>query len=391
MKKLFFLSGLIICFFISSAQIDNNLINKSIDNLNCSIVTYSLKSNNDKFTLFSKNCDCSSFPDFKIIFKSIPVSESKTIKLSNAIEKLKSRTDLTTLDVDQLVNELAEKIFDDKSNLILYEFKKNHKNDDEYKELLLKISTDIKKIFQEKSLKSNSIDSNANQPENNIQEPIPVEEPKSFFKGFVFEIDIISISFTILLFVLLFLILKNNSKSNIPNNKSQINNKLNNDVLGHTEQIRILLRETQILQNKVKELEYKNIPMNVIVNNPKEVVYNNQPLTNNDSKSNIFYLSNPNSDGSFNDSSSSITYKESASIYKFTRTSPNTATFEIDDRESSIKLALQYPDQAIEPVCDNLNAFNPKSRKIITDTPGTAQLSNGKWKRIKKAQIIYES
>ena len=42
MKKLFFLSGLIICFFISSAQIDNNLINKSIDNLNCSIVTYYL-------------------------------------------------------------------------------------------------------------------------------------------------------------------------------------------------------------------------------------------------------------------------------------------------------------------------------------------------------------
>jgi len=104
-----------------------------------------------------------------------------------------------------------------------------------------------------------------------------------------------------------------------------------------------------------------------------------------------FYLSTPNSDGSFNNSSANPTYKEGASIYKFQSTKDNRAKFKIDEHEASVRLALAYPDKNIDPVCDALNAFDPKARKIYTVEPGIAELIGDKWKVITKAKIRYES
>ncbi len=104
-----------------------------------------------------------------------------------------------------------------------------------------------------------------------------------------------------------------------------------------------------------------------------------------------FYLSTPNSDGSFNNSSTSPSYKEGASIYKFQNTKENQAKFKIDEHEASVRLALAYPDKNIDPVCDASNAFDPKARKIYTVEPGIAELVGDKWKVTQKARIRYES
>ncbi len=105
-----------------------------------------------------------------------------------------------------------------------------------------------------------------------------------------------------------------------------------------------------------------------------------------------FYLSTPNADGSFNNSSASPSYKESASIYKFQNFKDNRAKFKIDEHDASVKLALAYPDKNIDPVCDAQNAFDPKARRIYTVENGIAELSgDNKWKVITKAKIRYES
>ncbi|MEM4710660.1 MAG: AAA family ATPase [Candidatus Woesearchaeota archaeon] len=104
----------------------------------------------------------------------------------------------------------------------------------------------------------------------------------------------------------------------------------------------------------------------------------------------IFYLSTPNSDGSFNNSSASTKYKVGASIYRFTKISDNLAEFEIDQTESSIKLAIQYPDRNIDPACEAQNAYNPKAKTIVTISPGIAELVGDKWIVKEKAEILYE-
>jgi hypothetical protein len=103
------------------------------------------------------------------------------------------------------------------------------------------------------------------------------------------------------------------------------------------------------------------------------------------------YLSIPNFDGSFNDSSASTNYKDGASIYRFTKISNNTASFRIENKEASVQLALQFPDKSIYPVCNAENAFNPNAKSITTITPGIARLEGGKWIIERKAEIRYEA
>jgi len=108
----------------------------------------------------------------------------------------------------------------------------------------------------------------------------------------------------------------------------------------------------------------------------------------------VFYLSTPNSDGSFNVSSAQQIYRLGASIYEFRKLpNSNKATFSIDLRESSVKLALRYAALNIDPVCDAENEFNMNAKRIICKPgkEGQADLSGDKWTVSKKAKIFYES
>lgn len=175
------------------------------------------------------------------------------------------------------------------------------------------------------------------------------------------------------------------------------------------ERIKSLDEAVDLLQRQVKglmKIESAKIPMDVVGSTMPAKPALSQPMQRPVPVSAIaiptppepekivhnFYLSTPNSDGSFNNSSANPTYKEGASIYKFQNFKDNRAKFEIDQHDASIKLALAYPDKNIDPVCDAQNAFDPRARRIYTAEPGIAELSSdNKWKVITKAKIRYES
>ena len=167
--------------------------------------------------------------------------------------------------------------------------------------------------------------------------------------------------------------------------------------------INLLESEVSKLREEVKALAVKlrsaEIPMEIFVGGivakpapqitpqiPVSIPQPEIPTT-----SHIFFLSTPNSDGSFNNSSASLLYKEGASIYKFQNIKENQANFKIDEREASTKLAMRFPDKNIDPVCDAVNKFDPNPKSIFTVEPGLAELVGDKWRVITKARIRYES
>lgn len=166
--------------------------------------------------------------------------------------------------------------------------------------------------------------------------------------------------------------------------------------------IEFLEGEISQLKEEVRKLAVKvdssKIPMEVFVAGEIDTPMKKQELNQRSDKpaeqpaaSGAFFLSTPNSDGSFNNSSANPSYKEGASIYKFMHIKENRAKFWIDERDASVKLALAYPDKNIDPVCDALNAYDPRARKISTREPGVAELIGDKWKVITKAKIRYDN
>lgn len=174
------------------------------------------------------------------------------------------------------------------------------------------------------------------------------------------------------------------------NNKKN-NNKNNKELPATKNEVQDLFGRVNTLESLVEKIREKNEAPAAPPPPPtqKEVAPVEEPVV--ETRKETFYLSTPNSDGTFNDRSSYPSFKEGASIYKFTKSALNKATFCIDEREASIKLALQYPDKSIDPVCEALNAYNPKATRIVTKEPGTAELQGDKWVIQNKAKITYES
>lgn len=105
----------------------------------------------------------------------------------------------------------------------------------------------------------------------------------------------------------------------------------------------------------------------------------------------VFYLSTPNKDGNFNKGSASREFVEGASIYRFTKIDSDSAYFEVDERKDAIRLALQFIDKNIDPVCDTQNAYTSKNSRIRNIEKGVALLKSDKWVVQKKATIRYEN
>lgn len=108
-----------------------------------------------------------------------------------------------------------------------------------------------------------------------------------------------------------------------------------------------------------------------------------------------FYLSTPNSDGTFNISSMSPSYKPTASIYKFIITEEDgksVASFTVADQYESVKDALSSPGSYLDPVCESVNAFSPSAKRIVNLKPGRAFKRGDQWvvEPEDKAVIRYE-
>jgi hypothetical protein len=104
----------------------------------------------------------------------------------------------------------------------------------------------------------------------------------------------------------------------------------------------------------------------------------------------VFYLSTPNSGGAFDVQSALPSFQEGKSIYKFSKTSPTSAEYQIDESEAAARIALQYPDRTIDPVCDGVNPFDPNAKRIVTESAGTASLVGDQWVIKTRARIRYE-
>ncbi len=107
----------------------------------------------------------------------------------------------------------------------------------------------------------------------------------------------------------------------------------------------------------------------------------------------VVFLTTPNQDGSFEDGTAQLIYKDLTTIYQLNKTSPNRGTFQIVSRDGAIGFALQRPNIVIDPVCEPENAWDQSIRTIETvpDGLGEAELIDGRWKVTKKAKIRYVS
>lgn len=103
-----------------------------------------------------------------------------------------------------------------------------------------------------------------------------------------------------------------------------------------------------------------------------------------------FYLSIPNSDGSFNESSIKKSYTEGASIYAFQSIGNNKYEIYFANEESAKKLALVYPDKSINPIFEGISAFNPRAKTLQIIKPAIVELTNGKFNLISKGEIDYD-
>ena len=108
-----------------------------------------------------------------------------------------------------------------------------------------------------------------------------------------------------------------------------------------------------------------------------------------------YYLSTPNSDGTFNTSSMSNQFRPSASVYKFMVTEANgthRAEFTVASDHDAVKDALSSPGSYLDPVCESINPYFSGAKRIVNIRPGKAVKQGDKWvvKPEHKARIRYE-
>lgn len=421
-KKFVFFVFLIALINITHAQVTKETFDKAVNYLNCKSVELALKkSTGDVLSTFQNKCPCSVNVDYGNIIDNIPKSDSKTIDLSEEIETIKNNNEFSDkLSQKEIVNKLTVDVFSNqKKYQKLFEFAEKRRNDTEFNHFISQLKIDLNNQLStttslaassitDTNLKSSSdsaagvFGANPGDNQNNITS-------KSWFDGFTFQIDIFSIILSIILFFIILKLSQYFSSYNIRNQShsakfdkkwvaDKIDDaiiKMNNFSTPSDRELRALKDDLEKLKSNIKELNSKidtsKSPSDSFITNNDQSLGYGQKSPDKPQSQEIIFLSTPNPDGSFNDSSAQSSYKEGASIYKFTKTTSYKAEFQIDDRIACIKLALEYPDKNIDPVCEAVNAFNSKAKRIITVNPGIAELSGDKWKLNRKARIRYEN
>ena len=411
-KKKILIIVMLIFSGISNAQISEDNFKKGVDFLNCKTIGYSLKNKSNLFQQYEQNCPCKNGANIKDInsFLAGTPDVDATIALASEIDLLKN-TFKKNWKTDDAAKLLLETVFNDKNKYQkIFKFSNDRKDDVNFptfkaemkSDLLLILSnknTEIQVLDTQKHLNEVSID-NEDKGATILQNKSSAIEEKSWFDGVTFQIDVFSIVIS-LIFSFFMINLVMSSRKNSTKVPSKEDNHSNRNTIDSNSN-NILTNNIRELNKDVKVLKIQILEINKRINDLKRTSETVLPTPETKSFQEIkqpelkitletFYLSNPNSDGSFNESSASNSYREGASIYRFTKTGSNRANFQIDEKETSIKLALTYPDKSIDPVCDASNAFNPKAKRIITDIPGEAELIGDKWQKTTKAKIRYES
>lgn len=391
----------------SFGQITQESFEKAVDILNCKTVELTLKDEETK-TRFKEECPCNSTSYTKLSQFLKTTDLSVTAELSNEIESLKKEFK-DNFSKDTVIKFLSDNIFNDRTKYQkIYSFAEKRKDKPEfegYKESLFTAIT----AYLEESLAQQVTSKFENQQteiENRILELEKNQRTNEKKLGILGSLSdyLVILAFALgILSLLLALRKKDNYEeilTRILDSKrletfihSQIN--LSKSVAIRSNSTTPELRD---MAERIRDLEKLINRLNKDIENLKQTksTYpSSSPVSKHEvrqpeTKTEILFLSTPNSDGSFNESSASSIYKDGASIYRLIQTSISNAYFQIDEKETSIKLALQYPDKNIDPVCDAENAFNPRSKRISTIKKGEAELQNGKWVINSKAVIRYE-
>jgi len=356
MKFKLILSILLIAFYsLAKAQVSKSDFEKAINYFNCKAVELSLEDRNGDQE-FKKNCDCSGYPAYNEIKKSIPKTVTLTIELSEEIETLKSeyKLNITSQDAIKLI---TEDIFNDETKYRkIVDFAKRRSSHNKFNIFLSNLKNGINLIFSkspnqeangvEENLNLNNYSSSLRDRISKIEEELEKNKPekKAWFEGITFQIDIFSIFISLIIAILIiWIVLKriNNKESEISINvKNYVKERISQSILEKENQylatnsfeLLELSKRVRYLENEIKMITDKN---NSVKNSIQSPYY--QPEPDDFDKVETFYLSTPNADGSFNERSASAIYKEGASIYRFTRISINRAMFQLDEREASIK------------------------------------------------------
>lgn len=423
MKGIYILLVSLIWVHIAGAQVTKTSYNNAIDYLNCKAVGYTLKPEQQKIYNAKCTCEKATYANIKS-FLDDTGNLDVTSQLSSEIDKLKGEYK-KGMSKEETVAFLSNTIFSDKANHPrLFAFADKRKGDDIEKF----------KASLENYLSSNLVVEAAASPvvtpdsENthnrNVSTTTPDTSSKGKTDGVGWPFIIYSMIFAFALAgATLYLALSMSASkrredmdkmgkelkayvadqiAKLPSGDKEVmneqsgnkkNNKYNKDLPATKNEVQDLFGRVNALELLVEKIREKSEAQVVPAPPPapvqKEVLPVEEPVA--EARRESFYLSTPNSNGTFNDTSATTTFKEGASMYRFTKSALNKATFCIDEREASIKLALQYPDKSIDPVCEALNAYNPKATRIVTREPGTAELQGDKWVIQNKAKITYES
>ena len=398
MKKAI-LSVLIVLVGYSPANaqdiIDTGAFNKVVDYLDCKLVEISINRSSKQNAIdnFKSNCNCDSEPGYTTIQNAISEDVKATRELSKQINSIKSKY-RPTWKTENAIAYLKDTVFT--NNESLKTFNGKYSNDESYKAVKQSIEEQVRKRIK------------PTQPPAEVKVQIPTTEGSTetaTVPSGIFTLPvIILIVFVALLIIAVIVIIGKLNSNRVPehivyfveskiskaiqgltfnNNRTSSNENKNSNFLNKNieDQIRLLEEKVAKLQLEVNSFQNRQI-----VKPSSSVVPDNRP------NEEVFYLSTPNTDGSFDNSDVSQFYKDGASIYRFVKTLSNRASFYIEDKEDSINRALQYPDKRIDPVCEAQNAFNPKAKSIKTITPGEVELIGDKWviSFNKKAKIRYE-
>lgn len=400
-RRIILLATTVFLYNLSYGQVTKESYEEAVDILNYQSVYYSLAVISPTIGVkqsFLTKCNCENSPAYEKIKSSIPETEKKTIEISSEVQKLKNK-DISAFNKSRALDFLLKNSFDKSKALTDFkgQLKQKGKLSDYTEKTIQKLGAVLRLTSNQKE--SDSKLSNFDDRIRTLEKNLNSKEAKSGILGGLSDYLIL---LAIILSILgLFLALRKNDNygellPKIIDSKrlkafvqKQISfNRNAQENSSNTSEIRDLHNRIRDLETQIGTLNQNHkltqpAPIQTTSGSDQEV---SQP----EPKIETLFLSTPNSDGSFNESSASNTYRGGASIYRLTKTGTFHAKFEIDEKETSIKLALQYPDKNIDPVCDAENAFNPKSTRISTKKMGEAELQNGKWIINSKAVIRYE-
>lgn len=408
MKKNILLLVLAVMLFEPSfGQVTKKSYEKAIDLLNCKTVELSLK-DDENLMGFQEKCPCNSSSYIQVNQFLESTNLGATAALSREIESLKNIFK-ENWPKDIVITFLSDGVFADETKYQkIHAFAEKRKGKPEFDSYKASLKTDLttylkEKVTQEATSKYETKQSNIERRVSELENNHKISANTSWLNGITSQIIFVAIITSLLFtFLTLFLVPKlfytnDNEVSNSVRNyvKKKINEAGYTRASSNNQFISSELRDAS---NRIRDLESQINRLKIDIEklkqpkstHPSIASTSNQEVRQPEPKTEILFLSTPNSDGSFNESSASNTYKDGASIYRLMKTGSAIAKFQIDEKETSIKLALQYPDKNIDPACDAENAFNSRANRISTIKMGEAELQNGKWIINSKAVIRYE-